>query len=146
MRDQIKHRLEDSAKDNGRSLSEEIESRLEQSFLMTEEFFGGRRTFILMRMMADMFQIAETRSGKRWDDWNLTAFCGFICGIFPEVEVDTTRLGNAQRFLLCHITLHTELVNSSTGKHVPYQPVSHSRQQLTSIFFTLKYQCKHTGT
>ena len=68
MRDQIKHRLEGSAKDNGRSLSEEIESRLEQSFLVTEEIFGGRRTFILMKMLANVFQLAENVSGKRWDD------------------------------------------------------------------------------
>lgn len=104
MRDQIKHRLEASAKDNGRSLSEEIEIQLEQSFVMTEEFFGGRRTYILMKMMADVFQIAETHSRKRWDDDPATFedACRMATNVLQAVGTDKLKKRKIARRSLLH--------------------------------------------
>jgi len=55
IRPDLRKKMEVAAKKSGRSLSQEVEHRLRQSFVEDEkisEMFGDRKTFSLMRMMA----------------------------------------------------------------------------------------------
>ena len=56
IRPDLKESLEKAAKKSGRSLSQEVEHRLRRSFVEDDKIadaFGDRRTFRIMRMMAD---------------------------------------------------------------------------------------------
>ncbi len=67
MRDSVKERLQESAANAGRSLSEEIEFRLELIFA-ERIYFGGDRGYedaCLLFMAITMYQIT---SGKSWRD------------------------------------------------------------------------------
>jgi hypothetical protein len=59
----LKEQLEESARSAGRSLSEEIESRLERSFDRTESL-GGAQYEALFQMMAAAARVIEVRLGK----------------------------------------------------------------------------------
>jgi hypothetical protein len=59
----LKEHLEESARSAGRSLSEEIESRLERSFDRTESL-GGPEYEALFQMMAAAARVIEVRLGK----------------------------------------------------------------------------------
>jgi hypothetical protein len=63
LRNTLKERLEESARAAGRSLSEEIESRLERSFDRTESL-GGPEYEALFQMMAAAARVIEFRLGK----------------------------------------------------------------------------------
>lgn len=63
LRNALKERLEDSARSAGRSLSEEIESRLERSFDRTESL-GGQEYEALFQMMAAAARVIEARLGN----------------------------------------------------------------------------------
>ena len=68
---EVRAKLEEAAKENGRSLSREIESRLEQSFSNEEakyETFGGKHTYSLMRLLGSAVSLVETGTGKKWRD------------------------------------------------------------------------------
>ena len=55
IRPDLRQKLEQGAKQSGRSLSQEIEHRLRRSFVEDEkisETFGDRRTFLIMKMIA----------------------------------------------------------------------------------------------
>ncbi len=69
----IKKRLEFEAERAGRSLSEEIEIRLEQSFRDEDaliEVFGGRNTDGVLKVMGSLAAHIQTRIGKSAsDDW-----------------------------------------------------------------------------
>lgn len=70
LRSKLKERLEAEAQEAGRSLSEEIEFRLEQSF-RDEDTFGGAPMASLFRLLAAAAQIIENDTGKsRDDDWD----------------------------------------------------------------------------
>ncbi len=72
--------LDAAAKATDRSLSQEIEFRLERSFLQDEaderiretvlkdiyDSFGKKKTFRIMRLLASMVQIVEQTTGKSW--------------------------------------------------------------------------------
>jgi len=67
--------LEEAAEETGRSLSQEIEFRLEQSFSNEEakyETFGGKHTYSLMRLLGSAVSLVETGTGKKWRDDRLT--------------------------------------------------------------------------
>ena len=80
IRPQLKENLERDAKSAGRSLSEEIESRLEESYLRDKadervreavlegiyDSFGGEKKFGVMRLKANMIQMIEQRTGKSY--------------------------------------------------------------------------------
>lgn len=80
IRPQLKEHLERDAKSAGRSLSEEIESRLEESYLRDKadervreavlegiyDSFGGKKTFGVMRLLASKIQMVEQTTGKSW--------------------------------------------------------------------------------
>jgi hypothetical protein len=63
LRNVLKEHLEESARAAGRSLSEEIESRLERSFDRTESL-GGREYEALFQMMAAAARVIEARLGR----------------------------------------------------------------------------------
>ncbi len=73
LRAKIKKRLEFEAERAGRSLSEEIEIRLEQSFRDEDaliEAFGGRHTHSVLKVMGSLAAHIQTRTGKSAsDDW-----------------------------------------------------------------------------
>ncbi len=69
LRGETKQRLEDEARIAGRSLSEEIEFRLEQSF-RDEAAYGGRNTNDVLKVMGAVAAHVQTRTGKSAsDDW-----------------------------------------------------------------------------
>jgi hypothetical protein len=63
LRNTLKEQLEESARAAGRSLSEEIESRLERSFDHAESL-GGPEYEALFQMMAAAARVIEVRLGK----------------------------------------------------------------------------------
>ena len=68
---EIRARLEAAARTSNRSLSQEIESRLERSFLeesSAKEFFGGTQVFALARLIAAVVSVVEAGTGKTWRD------------------------------------------------------------------------------
>ena len=67
MRDSLKRRLKESAVDAGRSLSEEIEFRLERIFV-ERDFFGGDMGYESARLLFATIKMYEDRSGKSWRD------------------------------------------------------------------------------
>ena len=66
---QLRSALEMASKENGRSLSQEIESRLERSFHVDTEY-GGSQQQALFRTLAAVAAVIEERTGKSWiEDW-----------------------------------------------------------------------------
>ena len=77
---ETRERLDAAAKATDRSLSQEIEFRLEHSFLQDDadervreavlegiyDSFGEKKTFEIMRLMASMIQMVEQSTGKSW--------------------------------------------------------------------------------
>lgn len=75
VRDKTKERLAAAAAQNGRSLSEEIEARLEESFLTKtamlkrlESEFAGPHNFALAKMIAFISGEIEKATNVRWTD------------------------------------------------------------------------------
>ncbi len=68
---EIRAKLEAAARENGRSLSQEIESRLERSLGQEEDLyrsFGGKHIYALARILAAAVMAAESQTGKRWQE------------------------------------------------------------------------------
>lgn len=69
----VRERLERAAADSGRSLVQEVEHRLERSFLdqeAREREMGGRETYNVLRLLGVAAMIVEERTGKKWiEDW-----------------------------------------------------------------------------
>jgi hypothetical protein len=68
MRDGLKSKVEQSAAAQQRSISEEIEARLERSFT-TEAGFGGPEMTRLAYLMASSFAVAGQRDAAGKSDW-----------------------------------------------------------------------------
>ena len=64
---EIRTKLEETSKANGRSMSQEVEARLERSFTI-DEGFGDADTFEFCRLLAQMANMMTATSGKRWKD------------------------------------------------------------------------------
>ena len=70
MRDSVKKRLQESAANAGRSLSEENEYHLERA-LLEEETFGGRQFHALFGLLGNAAVLIEQQTGKScFKDWN----------------------------------------------------------------------------
>ena len=81
--------LEEAAEATGRSLSQEIEFRLEQSFLRETaqyEAFGGEHVDALMRVLGNAVRLIEATGGKKWQEDRET---------FTRVKVVTEKLLDA---------------------------------------------------
>jgi hypothetical protein len=68
---ELRARIEAAAKDNGLSLTQEVERRLIQSFNI-EDQLGGGRTSIVMRSLVAAVHLAETRTGRPWLEDHVT--------------------------------------------------------------------------
>ncbi len=69
MKDDIKRRLQEAANSQGVSLSEEIENRVERTFL-GEEAYGGKELNGLLLLMVGAVEIIQARTEKSWSsDW-----------------------------------------------------------------------------
>ncbi len=71
IRPDLRKKLEQATKRTGRSLSQEIERRLNRSFVEDDkiaEVFGDRRTYVLMRMMADAIHFGHEPANLSWLD------------------------------------------------------------------------------
>ncbi len=73
-RDDLKSKVQKAGEDNGRSLSEEIEARLEQSFVgddVIHHMLGfDLSSMMALRGLADAIAQIERRAGKSWrEDW-----------------------------------------------------------------------------
>ena len=64
----IRGKLEEAAKANGRSMSQEVEHRLERSF-EEDEARGGRKTNDVLKVMGSVAAQIQTRKGKTVADW-----------------------------------------------------------------------------
>ncbi len=64
----IRGKLEEAAKANGRSMSQEVEHRLERSF-EEDEARGGRNTNDVFKVMGAVAAHIQTRTGKTPADW-----------------------------------------------------------------------------
>ncbi len=65
----VRAKLEQAAQANGRSMSQEVESRLEASFLKEEakyDEFGDEEYYQLGRLLMNAIQEGELISGQRW--------------------------------------------------------------------------------
>jgi len=100
IRPDLKKKLGQAAQRSGRSLSQEVEHRLNRSFVEDEkiaETFGDRRTFILMRMMADAIQLADAdqfgNSSVHWTvdplkfETMVSAALGILEAFWPEGDI-----------------------------------------------------------
>ena len=71
---QIRAKLEQAAHENGRSMSQEVEARLEASFLDEEardREMGGKELHALFRLLGAAAEIIEARTGKICsEDWD----------------------------------------------------------------------------
>ena len=68
-------KLEDSARDAGRSLSQEIELRLDRSYAQEDELFarfGGKGQYRWLLLLAATLQMVEEVTGAKWDKDHLT--------------------------------------------------------------------------
>ena len=93
---EVREKLEAAAKENGRSLSREVESRLEQSFLNEEakyETFGGKHTYGLMRLLGSAVSLVETtnRLSIWWILTPLLITCSYNC--IPETMIGPSTTG-----------------------------------------------------
>src|SRR3954471_6576810 len=61
----VHEKLAESASIAGRSLSEEIETRLERS-VADEELFGGAHNFAIGRLVAHTLSVIEVAAGQSW--------------------------------------------------------------------------------
>ena len=73
VRDALKSELQSAAAEFGRSLSEEMETRLERSLLeerAAHEELGGQHVYDMFRLLGAAARLIEARTGKRSsDDW-----------------------------------------------------------------------------
>jgi hypothetical protein len=79
LRDETKHRLESLAQIAGRSLSEEIEFRLEQSLRDDDalvERLGGKETYALLTVMGSVASLIQARTAKKTADWKIAHAIG----------------------------------------------------------------------
>ena len=68
---ELRERLEREAADSGRSLAQEVEARLERSFMSEEGRyleFGDADTFQFCRLLSQMADMMTLAHGKRWKD------------------------------------------------------------------------------
>jgi hypothetical protein len=70
VRGTLDEQLQSAADKSGRSVSEEIEFRLEESFRSAEtieQMLGGPHTAAMLKMFAGAIGLVEARHGHRWD-------------------------------------------------------------------------------
>jgi hypothetical protein len=66
VRGTLDEQLEAAAQKAGRSVSEEIERRLDDSFKRIEELYGGPHLSATFRILADNLALVKAKFGERW--------------------------------------------------------------------------------
>src|SRR5689334_17347519 len=66
----IRQKLEDAAKRSGRTLTHEVEYRLEQSF--NQDLVGDSPTALVLRAAGDAIRLYEQITGRRWEEDDTT--------------------------------------------------------------------------
>jgi hypothetical protein len=102
LHDSTRERLSEIAQENGRSLSEEIEYRIERSFREVDVqnilnfYFGGNETIALLREMAPYitYQMAKSRKSWRNDKATRDAIQEHLSGLFDALDDE---VGYAER-------------------------------------------------
>jgi hypothetical protein len=69
----LKDDLDAAAEESGRSLAQEVEHRLEMSFLREREIYGNPETEALLKTLAMTIRFVESATRKRWIDDGDTA-------------------------------------------------------------------------
>ncbi len=102
LREDLKKRLEDTARRAGHSLSEEIEFRLERSFLEQDIIevaaFGGRDRYLLMKLLATGITLLEEETSGKWNQ-NATTFSavkGMINSVLESFQPEGARPGEIE--------------------------------------------------
>jgi hypothetical protein len=75
VRDTLDEQLQEAAEKSGRSVSEEIEHRLERSFSedqLASAFLGGDHTAELLRAVSIAIWLVEQEAGKKWNEETFT--------------------------------------------------------------------------
>jgi predicted HicB family RNase H-like nuclease len=91
VRGTLDEQLEAAAQKAGRSVSEEIERRLDDSFKRIEELYGGPHLSATFRILADNLALVKAQFGERWAESDLArdeiarAFVEFVEVIAREV-------------------------------------------------------------
>ena len=65
----LRAKMEKAANKSGRSLAQEVEARLEQSFSADDRaisVFGGQEKYQLFKMLSDAAEMIESRTGNSW--------------------------------------------------------------------------------
>ncbi len=72
VRPELKHRMDQAAAESGRSVSQEVETRLEKSLIGLPEAFGGRVAYGLALLFAATFRhTAEQHARIDGNEWSL---------------------------------------------------------------------------
>lgn len=71
MSDTARSKIVEAAQSNGRSVSQEIESRLERSF-QEESLLGGSDTSLVSRLVSGAVGLVELETGKPWTEDRMT--------------------------------------------------------------------------
>ncbi|QNP43754.1 Arc family DNA-binding protein [Sphingomonas daechungensis] len=93
MSETMRERINGAATANGRSVSQEIESRLERS-LQDEMLLGGSETTILAKLVIGAVALIETESGKPWNEDRMTweavnsAVRTILTSFQPQIDLD----------------------------------------------------------
>jgi hypothetical protein len=90
VRGDLDEQLQAAANVSGRSVSEEIEYRLKESFRRLDDVLGGAHNTALFRHVAGVIGIIESKHGKRWDQ-DLTTqreIAIAMMGVFAESGAD----------------------------------------------------------
>tara|TARA_Y100000310_G_scaffold3997_1_gene4910 strand:- start:160 stop:483 length:324 start_codon:yes stop_codon:yes gene_type:complete len=69
---EIRSSLEAAADRNGRSVSKEVEVRLEQSFqseAAQRDALGGDDIYSLLKLLGSVAALIKSQTGKSWGDW-----------------------------------------------------------------------------
>jgi hypothetical protein len=105
VRGTLDEQLEAAAQKAGRSVSEEIERRLDDSFKRIEELYGGPHLSATFRILADNLALVEAKFGERWVESDLArdeiarAFVEVIVREVPgfySVTIETGEIGQVR--------------------------------------------------
>ena len=81
----IREKLVEAARANGRSMSQEVEARLEQSFL-GDAFLGGLGNATAAKLIGPILEDVETRTGKSWRE-DKNTYYGAVVAVLAIMRV-----------------------------------------------------------
>src|ERR1700726_3121392 len=102
IRPDLRQKLEQGAKQSGRSLSQEVEHRLRRSFVEDDKIadaFGDRRTYRLMRIMSDAIHLSrQDQDDENWldDPFRFRVALAAMRSVVEAIEPPTPSLGEVE--------------------------------------------------